>query len=172
VLEGKNVNMRKAEKDDASLAMEWWGNQQYMGDYQDIMTISKEKMEKVMLEETTFFMIEKKDGTKIGHIGGFMGGRTSLEIGYALVPSERGKGYGTEAIQMIVDYLFLKKDSVRIQAPAATENIASQKALEQAGFSREGLMRKSGYAKGKYIDQFLYSILREEWKEPKILTTT
>jgi len=169
LLEGNNVNLRKAGKDDVSLVVEWWCNPQYMGNFQDIMTISKAKMEKVMLEDTIFFIIEKKDGTKIGHIGCFMGGRTSLEIGYALVPSERGKSYGTEAIQMIVDYLFLKKDSVRIQAPAATENIASQKALEKAGFSREGLMRKSGYAKGEYIDQYLYSILREEWKEPKIL---
>ncbi len=150
--------------------MEWWGNSKYMGNYQDVMTISKAMMEKVMLEDTIFFIIEKKDSTKIGHIGSFMGGRTSLEIGYALVPSERGKGYGTEAIQMVVDYLFLVKDSVRIQAPAATENIASQRALEKAGFSKEGLMRKSGHAKGEYIDQYIYSILREEWKEPKILT--
>jgi len=73
---------------------------------------------------------------------------------------------------MMVDYLFLKKDSVRIQAPAAVENTASQKALEKAGFSREGLMRKSGYARGEYTDQYLYSVLREEWKEPRILTKT
>ena len=125
-----------------------------------------------MLEHTIFFIIEKKDGTKIGHVGGFMHGRISKEIGFALVPSERGKGYGTEAIQMMVDYLFLKRDFVRIQAPAATGNIASQKALEKAGFSKEGLMRKSWYAKGEYLDQYLYSILREEWKVPKILTKT
>ena len=172
MLEGKNVNLRKAEKDDVSLVVEWWGNSQYMGDYQDVMTISKAKMEKVMLEHTIFFIIEKKDGTKIGHIGAYMGTRTSWEIGYALVPSERGKGYGTEAIQIMVDYLFLKKDFVRVQAPAAPGNIASQRALEKAGFSKEGLMRKSGHAKGEYIDQYLYSILREEWKEPKILTRT
>jgi len=172
LLEGKNVNLRKAEKGDVSLVVEWWRNPQYMGNFQDTMTISKPKMKKVMLEDTIFFIIEKKDGTKIGHIGGFMGGRTSLEIGYALVPSERGKGYGTEAIRIIVDYLFLKKNSVRIQAPAATENVASQEALEKAGFSKEGLMRKSGHAKGEYIDQYLYSILREEWKEPKVLTKT
>ena len=143
MLEGRNVNLRKAEKNDVSLVVEWWGNPKYMGGYQDVMTFSKAKMEKVMLEDTTFFIVEKKDGTKIGHVGGYMGGRTSLEIGYALVPSERGKGYGTEAIQMMVDYLFLKTDFVRIQAPAATGNIASQKALEKAGFSKEGLMRKS-----------------------------
>ena len=163
------MNLRKAEKDDVSLVVEWWGNSQYMGDYQDIMTISKAKMEKVMLEDTIFFVVEKKDRTKIGHIGGWMQGRICMEIGFALVPSERGKGYGTEAIQMMVDYLFLEKDIVRVQAPAATGNIASQKALEKSGFSKEGLMRKSWLVRGEHMDQYLYSILREEWKEPKIL---
>ena len=164
------MNLRKAEKDDVSLVAKWWRKSQYMGEYQDTLTIPKEKLEKVMLKDTIFFIIEKKDGTKIGHIGGWMHGRICMEIGFALVPSERGKGYGTEAIQMMVDYLFLEKDIVRVQAPAAPGNIASQKALEKADFSKEGLMRKSWFARGEYMDQYLYSILREEWKEPKILT--
>ena len=163
------MNLRKAEKADVSLVVKWWCNPQYMGNFQDVMTISKVKMEKVMLEDTIFFIIEKKDGTEIGHINGWMRGRM-MEIGFALVPSERGKGCGTEAIQLMVDYLFLSKDIVRIQAPTETRNIASQKALEKAGFSKEGIMRKTLYIRGEHRDMYLYSILREEWKEPKILT--
>jgi len=49
LLEGNNVNLRKAENEDVSLVEEWWCNPQYMGNFQDIMTISKAKMEKVML---------------------------------------------------------------------------------------------------------------------------
>jgi len=44
--------------------------------------------------------------------------------------------------------------------------------LEKAGFQREGIMRKPGFVRGEWIDAYLYSILREEWKEPKILTKT
>jgi RimJ/RimL family protein N-acetyltransferase len=33
-------------------------------------------------------------------------------------------------------------------------------------------MRKSSFSRGKWVDMEVYSILREEWKEPKILTTT
>lgn len=172
MLEGKNVNLRKAEKDDVSLVAQRWSNSQYMGEYQDTLTISKAKLQKVILEDTIFFMIERRNGAKIGHINGWMHGRICVEIGFALVPGERGKGYGTEAIQMMVDYLFLKREIVRIQAPTAIGNIASQKALEKAGFSKEGIMRKSLYAKGEYNDQYLYSILREEWQEPKILAKT
>jgi len=42
--------------------------------------------------------------------------------------------------------------------------------LEKTGFTREGTIRRS--ARGARRDGYLYSILREEWKEPKILTRT
>jgi RimJ/RimL family protein N-acetyltransferase len=51
-------------------------------------------------------------------------------------------------------------------------NLASQKVLEKAGFKREGILRKSAFERGEWRDFYVYSILREEWKEPKILTRT
>lgn len=171
MLEGRNLNLRKAEKDDVSLVAQRWSDSQYRGEYQDVWTFSKAKLEKVMLEDTIFFMIEK-DGVNIGHIGGWNIGRICVAIGFALIPSERGKGYGTEVIQMMVDYLFLEKDIVRIEASTDTRNTASHKALEKAGFTNEGTMRNSHSVRGEYRDKYLYSILREEWKKPKILTRT
>jgi RimJ/RimL family protein N-acetyltransferase len=78
----------------------------------------------------------------------------------------------SEAITVIVDYLFLSKDIVRIQAKADPENIASWKALEKAGFKKEGVLRKTFFCRGKWRDDCIYSILREEWREPRILTKT
>ena len=95
-----------------------------------------------------------------------------LEIGYILTPNERDKGYGTEAVEIVVDYLFLSKEIVRIQAIADVLNFASQKVLEKAGFKKEGTIRKSNFIKGEWRDGCLYSILREEWKEPRILKGT
>jgi RimJ/RimL family protein N-acetyltransferase len=171
LLEGRLINLKSATEDDVSLVLKWWGDQRYMGEYQDTRMLSREELQKVMLESTIFFIVEKKDGTKIGHIGSWMMGRT-MEIGFALLPNERRKGYGTEAIQIMTDHLFITKDIARIQASTDTKNEASQKALEKAGFTREGKMRKSWYARGEYRDHYLYSILREEWKEPKILMKT
>jgi RimJ/RimL family protein N-acetyltransferase len=108
---------------------------------------------------------------KIGTIGHYQVGKL-LEIGYVLVPSERKKGYCTEAAKIMVDYLFLSKDIVRIQAHTNVKNVGSQKVLEKAGFKKEGVVRKSSFVKGEWRDRCLYSILREEWKEPKILTRT
>ena len=89
-----------------------------------------------------------------------------------MLPSERGKGYGTEALQLMVDYLFLSKDVMRIQAQTDQRNKASQKILEKVGFKKEGALRKSFFIRGEWQDDYVYSILREEWKEPKILTRT
>ena len=89
-----------------------------------------------------------------------------------MILSERGKGYCTEAVRIMIDYLFLSKDRVRIQAQTETENLASQKVLEKAGFKKEGTLRKCDFSRGEWRDAYLYSILREEWKEPKILTRT
>jgi RimJ/RimL family protein N-acetyltransferase len=96
----------------------------------------------------------------------------TLEIGSALIPNERRKGYGTEAAQTMVDYLFLSKEAPCIQATTHTKNTASQRVLEKAGFRREGIMRKRSFIRGEWTDIVLFSILREEWKEPKILTRT
>jgi len=61
---------------------------------------------------------------------------------------------------------------VRIQAVTDARNVASQKVLEKAGFQNEGRLRKEEFVRGEWRDRYLYSILREEWKEPKIVTKT
>jgi RimJ/RimL family protein N-acetyltransferase len=66
--------------------------------------------------------------------------------------------------------VFLKKGDRSIQAETHPQNIASQRVLEKAGFKREGIIRQSFFSRGVWRDTAMFSILREEWKEPKILT--
>jgi len=176
LLEGKNVKLRVVEKEDLPLIAEWLNNLEFGGQYFSPIQRTKTEMEKTF-ENNPFeykqFIIEKKDGTKIGGIVHFnvltpMG--KIQEMGYALIPSERGKGYCTEAAKIMVDYLFLSKDIACIQATTDIGNVASQKVLEKAGFQKEGIMRKRTFRNGEWRDTVVFSILREEWKEPKILT--
>jgi ribosomal-protein-alanine N-acetyltransferase len=175
LLEGKLVNLRAMEKDDLSQFSEWFNNPEFMGDYSRLLQSSRAETEKMVESplELKPFIIEKKDGTRIGFIAHYHvlhPSGSKLEIGYALVPSERGKGYCTEAVQLIVDFLFLSRETVRIQATTDTRNLASQRVLEKTGFKKEGTLRKYMFVRGELRDQYLYSILREEWKEPRILT--
>jgi len=174
LLEGKSVNLRVVEKEDLSLLAEWSNNSEYLGEFIWLPQQSKAEWEKRydnLAPDTKWFFIEKKDGTKIGTLFHFPRGEL-LEIGYALIPSERSKGYGTEAVKVMVDYLFLSKNIVRVQAITDVDNVASQSVLKKAGFKKEGTIRKSAFMRGEWRDGCLYSILREEWKEPKTLTKT
>ena len=179
MLEGKTVNLRVMEKEDLTLLLEWMNNPKFMGEFLPLTQWSRTELEKagqVDPFEMKWFFIEKKDGSKIGYIFHFnmlhitMG--KLLEIAYALLPSERGKGYCTEATQLMVDYLFLSMDVSRVQAIISIGNKASERVLEKAGFTREGILRKTFFCRGKWKDDCMFSILREEWKEPKILTKT
>ena len=182
MLEGKTVNLKVAEKEDVDFLVEYTNDIDYWGENIPIdEQRSKSEWLKqfdnpsnldILLESKTF-IVQKKDGTKIGFTTHIVNQPYKvLDIGYSIVPSERGKGYGAEAVQLIVDYLFLSRNIGRIQATTIVENKASQRVLEKVGFKREGTCRNSSFIRGTWTDCYLYSILREEWKEPKILTKT
>jgi RimJ/RimL family protein N-acetyltransferase len=179
LLEGKNVNLKIMEKDEVPIFVEWANKSEFFGKYNPLVQMSKLEVEKMFEDSSNFklFFVEKKNGTKIGfmchfHVLHLGTGSKQLEIGYSLIPSERGKGYCSEAVKIMVDYLFLSKEIMRIQAQTDQRNTASQKVLEKAGFKREGTLRKNFFIRGEWTDDYIYSILREEWKEPKILTRT
>jgi RimJ/RimL family protein N-acetyltransferase len=106
-----------------------------MGEYEPLRQEKKTELKKTYdnLKDARWFFVQKKDGTKIGYVAHFLAtGET--ELGYFIVPDERGKGYVSETIEIMVDYVFLSRDVVRIQAKADPENVASWKALEKVGF--------------------------------------
>ena len=168
------------EKEDLDFFVECHNDVAYYGEDGPIMTqMSRAEAEKrfenppplATLTERGRFVIEKKDGTRIGFIAHyFVLPPKFMEIGYDIIPSERRKGYGTEAARILVDYLFLSKNIAWIQAVTNVGNKASQRVLEKAGFKKEGTLRNVGHVRGEPTDAYIYSILREEWKEPMILT--
>ena len=172
--------MRLMEKDDVDFMVQL-RNDVDSNAYVSVKQISRTETMKefdnptplTLITERTCFIIEKKDGTRIGYMRHWIVQPSRhVEIGYFMIPSERGKGYCSEAVQIIVDYLFLSKGIMRIQAGTDVRNKASQKVLENAGIVKEGTVRKSAFNKGEWFDGYLYSILREEWKGPRILTGT
>jgi RimJ/RimL family protein N-acetyltransferase len=86
----------------------------------------------------------------------------SWEIGIALLPQARGHGYGTLAQRLLAHYLFAHTAVHRIWAITEAGNIAEQKALEKAGFTREGIQRGIGWRDGAYRDGVTYSLLRTD----------
>jgi len=170
MLEGKNVRLRALEKENLPLFTEWNNDPAYAGEFENFKRQSLTETEKWFagLRLEKWFIVEKRDGTKIGQVVCSPKG-PHYSVGYRIVPNERNKGYCTEAVKIAVDHLFLSTDVVRVESEASPKNAASIKVLEKAGFTREGLIRKSVYINGEWEDGALYSMLRGEWKKPRIL---
>jgi RimJ/RimL family protein N-acetyltransferase len=86
----------------------------------------------------------------------------ALNIGLSLVPDARGHGFGTEAQRLVATLLFELFDVERIEASTDVENVAEQRSLEKAGFTREGVLRRAQWRAGANHDLVSYSILRED----------
>ncbi|SPT77629.1 ribosomal-protein-alanine acetyltransferase [Niallia circulans] len=85
------------------------------------------------------------------------------EIGYELGEPYWGHGYMKEALMKLVEVGFASFALNRIEAKVEPENSASIGLLEKIGFQNEGLLRQYEKAKGRYIDLYLFSLLKEEW---------
>jgi RimJ/RimL family protein N-acetyltransferase len=97
---------------------------------------------------------------KVGY--GPAGASDAWNMGIELAPEARGHGYGVEAQALVARYLFENTPVNRVEAQTDIENVAEQRALEKAGFTREGVARQSQYRAGAYHDLVCYSILRSE----------
>jgi RimJ/RimL family protein N-acetyltransferase len=83
-------------------------------------------------------------------------------IGIVLLPEARGKGFGTQAQRLLAQYLFAHTTVQRIEAATEVGNVAEQRALEKAGFTREGVLRSAGWRDGAHRDGVWYSMLRTD----------
>jgi aminoglycoside 6'-N-acetyltransferase len=89
-------------------------------------------------------------------------GSGAYDLGIVLAPEQRGKGYGVEAQQLLAEYLFSISPIMRVEASTDITNRAEQRALEKAGFSREGVLRRAQWRNGDWHDLVVYSKLRGE----------
>jgi RimJ/RimL family protein N-acetyltransferase len=85
-------------------------------------------------------------------------------IGFTIAPGYQGRGYGTEAVRLLVSYLFTARGKHRISAYCDPRNAASAALLERLGMRQEGHLRQSTWAKGEWTDDLLYALLHDEWQ--------
>ncbi|KAG9451969.1 hypothetical protein H6P81_004873 [Aristolochia fimbriata] len=82
------------------------------------------------------------------------------ELGYVLASGCWGKGIGTRAVKMVVSRVFDEWSHLeRVEALVDVGNYGSQRVLEKAGFTREGVLRKYSMLKGRMRDMVMYSFL-------------
>lgn len=113
-----------------------------------------------------WFIKYKKDKKIIGTFGvrNIDEKRNSAEIGYGISPNFWNKGFFSEALKMVLKYLFYELNFFRVYAITQHNNHPSIKSLENAGFTKEGILRKFYKSSDmKRHDAILLSILKEEF---------
>jgi [ribosomal protein S5]-alanine N-acetyltransferase len=116
-----------------------------------------------------FFIELKKEKKVIGGIGlseinSYTGNAT---IGYWISEKYWQKGYGSEALNAVLNHAFEKLKLRRINADVFFGNPSSGKLLEKFGGVQEGIKRKARRSKanGKIYDEIVYGILKEDWQK-------
>lgn len=138
----------------------WWSRRE-----------NKEYLEKELLDDDLsqcFFMIRTlEDDRVIGDIGldGILWNHGDAWVGIGIGEKDYwGKGYGTDAMRVILRYAFTELNLHRVSLTVFEYNPRAIRSYEKAGFVPEGREREAVFRSGKRWDMIFMGILREEWE--------
>lgn len=81
-----------------------------------------------------------------------------------------GRGYGTEAMSLILNFAFNELNLRRVQLSVFSYNERAIALYEKLGFVREGVYREYLMRDGQLYDMYLYGLLRREWQPSNLVT--
>lgn len=112
----------------------------------------------------TFALELKQTAALVGHIAlKTLEDERQAEIGFTLARDYHGKGLAFEAASRVLDHVFVNLELHRVTAITDCQNDRSAALLSRLGMRREGHFIQNIWFKGKWGDEYLYAILREEW---------
>jgi RimJ/RimL family protein N-acetyltransferase len=86
------------------------------------------------------------------------------EFGIALAPEFQSKGYATEALRALLDYLLVTLGKHRVIGSVDPRNVRSIKLMQQAGMRQEAHFIRSFWFKGEWVDDMILAMLASDWK--------
>jgi RimJ/RimL family protein N-acetyltransferase len=177
MLKGKNVLLRPVKRLDISYFLKWFNDQeiiQYLCLYLPMTEMYEEKyieeLGTTRAKSDVRFVVEAIEGTStkpIGNCGLHEIHPKNHTANFGIVIGEKdywGKGYGTEATRLVINYGFQELNLHRISSAAFAFNERSIKLHKKVGFREEGRLRQAMFKNGQYHDEVQFGILREEWK--------
>ncbi len=174
MIQGDRICLRPVTPTDLPLLAAWYNDVDIEGEYNAFGLKSSNALERsfaehgLLTDQLGTLMIVKPAGEVVGMMSfhqvhyGPNGGSLAYNIGLNLLPAQRGKGYGTEAQRLLAAYLFQTYPIARVEASTDVTNLPEQRALEKAGFVREGVLRQAQWRAGAWHDLMLYSKVRSD----------
>ncbi len=171
-LEGELVLLRPRVDDDLALFARWHGNP----DVRHWLHMSEMPNQSLELERQRWqiarndptrvsFVIETLEGVPIGNIVliGVDVAHRRAELGIAIgEKGDWGRGYGTDAIRVILRFAFEVLNLRRVELITDIDNERGIRAYEKCGFVREGVLRAKRLRYGEPLDMLIMSVLRED----------
>jgi RimJ/RimL family protein N-acetyltransferase len=176
MLEGDKVTLRAVEKEDQETLWRWWNYLEVElaggGDFPLLISLERlrtrfEREEREGARDKTDFMIET-GGASIGHCGLFHADLTARHCELGIHIGEKdywGRGYGREAVGLLLDYAFRIRNFRRVWLEVHAANERAIRAYRACGFVEEGRMREHVWLDGRYVDNVIIGVMREEWQE-------
>lgn len=119
-------------------------------------------------KEEFFFGIYEKDSHQlIGSCGVFSVNwqNSTCSVGISIGKAWQGKGYGTDAMKTLIDFIFQYIAVQKIKLQVFSFNQAAIRSYEKCGFTKEGTLRQEIFRFGTFHDILLFGLLRSEWEK-------
>lgn len=177
MLRGEKVLLRPLKRSDVTNFLKWFNDPevtQYLSFYLPLTEMAEEKWiegaaSRIQAGTDVYLAIEAIEGdlTKpIGSIGlhGINSKDHSATFGIAIGEKNCwGKGYGTEATRLTLEYGFHQLNLHRIASAVIDFNERSIRLHKKVGFREEGRQREAMFKNGHFHDHVMLGILRDEW---------
>ena len=170
---GTNVILREQREDDAKYFAYWFNQPEVMFKCGFEKLTDEEEVKQYISvyhrsEDSVWFTITDLDGNVIGETGllrMFPAWHcTDLTI-IIPDPEMRRKGYGTEAIRIMLDMAFDRYEMNRVAIGVVGANTEALAFYNKIGFRQEGIQEQGYYCNGEYSDFIMMRLLRSEWKQ-------
>jgi len=174
ILAGRRVYLRPFGRDDLPYIEKWSNDaelRRLTGEVAPMSRAETEKWYKELLADKDrmwFAIVLKKGGRVIGEAGLLRMFRPWRNSDMTIIIGERdawGKGYGTEAGHLLLDYAFRRLGFHRISIGVVGFNKRALRFWESLGFKKEGVKRDEYYYDDEYSDGIMMSILEDEYKK-------
>ena len=173
MIKGKEIILRYAQASELDLLINLINDPELKGEFVRALLKSPARFKKdfeansFSTENSELFVIADNSNSILGVIGHFVTVpySSARELGFSIFTQEnRNKGIASEAVKILTQYLFENLPINRVQICMATEHKACEKVALNCGFKKEGVLRGSIFVRGEFLDTYVYSKLRSEYK--------
>lgn len=172
MIRGSSFHLRTIMEKDLDALVQLFGDRSLQGDYLPVRLVSQSHLREDFRKHG-FWSADFKRLLMMDDQDQIMGSLwifkpvpyfDALEIGYTLLGQEHwGKGLMTEAVGLVIDYVFSTERVNRLEIRCDVENRASARVAEKLGFTHEGVARQATLSRGTHHDMHQFALLRPEW---------